>query len=155
MADTSRIGAAQDNFKTLIAARQVSGNPIEGVPLDVGFPDGGPQAEHIWVSGRVDDWDQEWETTGPATGPDAASRQETFTLTVVCVVSAATVSWTEARDRVLAIAAEVARAALGDDTLAGAVFQSLVSGGKVSEGILPEARQAVAEIKLSCTAYLK
>lgn len=139
----------------LFLARQaLAGNPLKEVALEIGWPPGGPGSEQVWISGRVEGWDQQWETTGPATGPDAADREETFTLKVICLVSMAGASYLEARDRALELAAEVARAVLSDDRLGGAVFESNIAGGRLDEGVIPQGRHVAAELDIFCRAYL-
>ena len=150
MADISRIGAAQDALKTLLAARAGLAN----VPLDLGFPPGGPQDEHVWISGRVDDWDREYVTTGPNTGADAALRREDFVLKVIIVVSWRTTSYVEARDRALALQAEVERCVLSNPTLSDSVFQCELAGGSIGEGVSPDLRQVVPELNIACEAHL-
>lgn len=150
MADTTRIGAAQDALLTLLEAR----GALSAVPVDLGFPVKGPQKEHIWISGQVPDWTQGFLTTGPVTGASAALREESFTLKVIIVVSWHTTSYVQARDRALALALEVERTVLANDTLSGTVFQAQMGRGRIAEGIGTDFRQVVPELDIECDAHL-
>lgn len=149
------IGSTQDRLAQLLAQRAAIGE----TPVDVGYPSGGLQKEHIYVLGTVapGSWAQEWSTSGQG-GP--AGVDEQFTLTVrfwvlhELVVNEAHIGWSTARDRCLELTGELQMLLREDHTLQGLLQLATIVSGDLYEGQSDQARQAIADVNVACTAYL-
>lgn len=146
MPKTTRIAEAQDGLHELLRNRP----NLTDVQIDLGWPRGGPSAEHIWISGSVEDWSQEWEVTGDL---ETADREEAFTLIVNLIVSQRD-EYKVVRDRAIDLIKEIELSLRDDDTLKGAGFSSEFRGRRFDEGWSDETRQAAAMIAIRFTAYL-
>lgn len=146
MPTTTRWPAAQDGLKTLLAARA----GLDGVPVDVGYPKGGPKREHLWITGEVEDWNQEWETTAVANAPV----RERFTLILEVYVIKRGASFDDVRSRLLELVGEAEATVRADFTLNGAVAVATLAGGRIQEGVLEGQREMHAEVRIACDADL-
>jgi hypothetical protein len=148
----STIPEAQDRIETLLLAAgllRADGGPM---PISVGAPPGGPQAEHVWIEGGVDDWAQTWETTGLAA---SAAREERYTVSVYVLILRAGDDYKAPRDKCFAVAAALEEALRGDPALAGSgAFQAELSSGAFGEAIVDGARYVALEIRVAVLAYL-
>lgn len=125
MAYLPSIGAVQDAVARVVAAA------LEGVPVDVGYPPGGPQADHVWVSGDADCRYQELDSV-----PAHRTEHGTVRVHVLCTRIARTLD--VARDECLSLAARVEQAIAADLTLGGAVDWSRVESVEGKEGAADE-----------------
>lgn len=150
MVITSRIPAAMDALEAMLIARNILDSQGNRVPIDVGWPNDGPQREHIWVSGGVRDWEQEQEVTGDMA---TADREEKFTLEVVILVVQRD-TYKAARDRVFLIYGEVEQALRAGFTLSGAAFEAEISKTELSEGVRNEDRHVGLSVDVAVTSYL-
>lgn len=148
MPAVSAVGPAMDALRAAVAARP----GLAGVPVDVGFPSGGPAPEHVWVSGILDDWTQVPETTATATG--LGPRDEQFALVVRIYVHRSEAEYKPARDRALALAAEVEAAVAADPKLAGTVALAFPAGGRMEEAVRDDGRDIGIEVRVSCRQQL-
>jgi len=147
---TSSIGEAQDALETILKARNIVNARGHKVPIDLGWPKGGPQPEHIWIGGDVDDWRQVQSVTGDM---EEADREETYVLKVRILVAKRD-SYRTARNRLLALVAEVELALREYFTLAGAVWEGELAGGSFGEEVNDEGHAVAATLRLSMTAFL-
>lgn len=141
---------AQDALKTALDTALAASEDCIGIPVTVGYPAGGPKAEHIWIAGTVTDWTREWDTTAVANAPIS----EQFTLDVYVLTSKRVRTFAEVRTRLTAILDVIEAAVVADFTLSGTVAVSTLSGGEVQEGIDDERRSAGCELHLRCEADL-
>lgn len=151
MAASTRIAAAQDALRTLVAGRANLATLEAKKRITVGWPSQGPDEEHIWISGDVTDWRQEWELTGAGT----QAREERFVLTVHVLATKTGADYAAARDRVLALIAEVEAALRASLTLSGSVFDAEMLGGQLEEQPSEDGRrQVVASLRVGVHAFL-
>lgn len=143
------VPAAQDAFAAQLKKRSA----LRKVAVDVGYPSGGLKLEHIWISGVIDDWAQEWSTSGQD-GP--AGIDESFTLHTLVYVQKSGDSYIVVRDRLVELVAEVQAQLRSDFTLDGTVQLATIvgGGGGWDEGLLQKARTALLDIPIHCDAYL-
>lgn len=155
---TSRVGQVQDTFAEQLRARpglqtletemQVKGP----VPVDVGWPEGQLRAVHVWIDGAIDDWEEEWSTTGQA-GP--AAKDESFTLTVNIAVTLKAKTYAPLRDVALAIASQVELQLHEDFQIGGTAKYASVVGGALVEGVLTDGtRQVLIERRVQVRTHL-
>jgi len=151
--ESSRVGAAQDALYAILNARAGYTNADGSkVPVDLGYPLPIPQDEHVWISGEINDWTQEAETTG-----DMPARQEDFTLTVNIIVRRTTGSYTNVRDRALVLASEVelgVRSNAGLPNPSNTVNFSEVATMNMTELVQNEKREIQIKLGVRCTAQL-
>ena len=123
MALTTSLPAVQDALKTAIDA-QVTG----GVPVSLGYPAGGAQKRHIWISGEPTA-EIEYRVSG------LVQRDEAVTVDVYCVASISTGSYAVARDAAVTLARFVEAAVAADHTLGGVGKLARVERVKFDEAI--------------------
>lgn len=123
------------------------------VPVDIGWPVGGPSDPAIWIDGQVEDWTEEWSYTG-VDGPGA--KDEAFTLTVNTVRTSTAmggITFWDAAIAALDIAGEIDRTLMDDFTLGLPDTRCSVTEGALAEGIEEGARQIfiVRKIRVDTT----
>jgi hypothetical protein len=143
------IPAAQDALAAGLERRDA----LAKVKIDVGYPAGGLKLEHIWLSGVIDDWTQEWSTSGDG-GP--AGIDESFTLHTLVYVQKSGANYTVVRNRVVELIAEVQAQLRSDFTLGGTVQLATITGGGPGwdEGLQERSRSVLVDIPIHCDAYL-
>lgn len=149
MSVLTRIAAAQDALKAALASRPA----LADVHLDIGFPienGGGPYDEHIWISGEIPDWKQEWEVTGLG----AQAKEETFSLSVIVRVFLEGATYVVSRDRAIALVGEIEQEMRDDWTVGSSVFDMSVKGGILHESVHEKAREVIVILDLGVTAFL-
>lgn len=121
------------------------------VPVDLGWPTGGPQARHVWIDGSVSDWVSEWITT--ATGADGTvAYDERFTVTVNVLWSTPRAEFAQLLDETFALVAEVDQQLLDDFTLAGTADLASLIGGDFAEDVTAEGgRRLFVERRIAVT----
>lgn len=137
---------AQDALLAVVKAL----DSIGGWKVDLGFPAAANvQAKHVWVAGDVDDATQKFGIS------DLSAKDETFDLRVHVVATAKAKSFDVPRDRVKAIADELAAALVADFTLGGVVELAQVSSVRVDEAQPDEStRQVMHTATVTCRSWL-
>jgi putative component of toxin-antitoxin plasmid stabilization module len=129
---TTKFGAAQDGLFALLQARAAqSGNALNGIILDLGWPPTTPQDRSVFIDGTVDAWTVEDLTTHDAVSP--MHRWERFIIPVICSRYHSSDDYQTTRNEALTYVAEVDYAVRTDRTLSGSVDDSEVVGGSVAE----------------------
>lgn len=146
----STIPQAQDKLEEVLKARNIVSSRGHKVPIDVGWPDGGPQPEHIWIAGEVEDWRQEQSVTGDM---ETADKQETYTV-LIRILVAKRKTYRDARDRLFELVAEVALALREYFSLEGKVWEAEFAGGAMGEEVGSDGRRAAATLRISMTSFL-
>ncbi len=146
MATTSRIPAAEDALKSILTARLA----LAAVRVDVGYPAPAPEPEHIWIGGEYEDWEQETITTDP-------DKQETFTVPVKIIVQQSTEAYTDVRNRLFALVAEVEEAVRADPKLANTVWEAEVIGARrgPSEHLTDDGRGIAVTLGVFVRSFLQ
>ncbi len=148
---TSSIGRAQDALEAILKNRNILNTRGHKVPIDVGWPKGGPQSpEHIWIDGGVENWRQVQSTTGDM---ETADREETFALLVRILVSEKA-DYRTARDRALELIAEVEEAMREFFTLNGKVWEGELGGGEMGDDVYEDGWRFAVLLRLPMTTYL-
>lgn len=147
---TSRIPAAMDALEAMLVGQGILDSEGNPVPIDVGWPNLGPQREHIWISGRVEDWQEEQEVTGDMA---TVAREETFLLGINILVA-----WRDTfkatRDRAFVLLGGLEEALRQSYTLNDTVFQAEKRSAQMSEGVQQEQRDVLITVKVAVDAYL-
>jgi len=128
--------AVQDALATAIAAQLPA-----GVPCSLGYPAGGPQAEHVWIAG---DFDAEL----PRYVSGGGARDELASLMVRILVTQRATDYEPVRDRALVLAGAVEAALGADPTLGGLVVFARIVRGQADEAI-PEATTRAVGLTLT------
>lgn len=126
MAFRATFAAVQDAVAAAVAAALP-----QGVPCDVGYPPGGPQADHVWVSAEAECQLDVAEAT-------ARQRLERGTVTVHVLCTRIARDCGVARDAALTLAAAAEGAIASDPTLGGLVWLARVVSVKGEEAVLDD-----------------
>lgn len=94
----------------------------------VGYPIGGPGQEAVWVSGSVDDWQQDWLLS------NMTVKDESFVLAVRIVVSMTTADYTVVRGRLSTLMHAVTNAVAADWSIGGTCQMANVERLELAEG---------------------
>jgi hypothetical protein len=113
--------AVQDALSAVIVAELP-----DGVPCSVGYPAGGLQAEHIWISG-------EFDATLPRYVSGGFQRDETGEVEVRISVVWSAADMAGPRDRALELSQIVEDAVSMDPTLGGVVEEAHVASARGNE----------------------
>lgn len=124
-----KAAAVQDALDAAIAAELVASG--ETTPHSVGYPAGGVQAEHIWIAGKFD-------ADLPRYVSGGLQRDEATEIEVRILVRMTTEDMSDPRDRAFLLSGIVENAVSTDPSLAGAVDEAHVAGGRGEEGIPEE-----------------
>lgn len=125
-----KAGAVQDALAEIIAERL----DAEGVPSCVGYPQGGPQEEHVWMEGG-------FEVAVRFIVSGGRTRKETSQLKIKTLITRAADDVVELRDRALVLAALIEAAVVDNETLGGLVERLWVGGAQASEGVTEDGRR--------------
>lgn len=142
--DLTSIGPAQDALRTVIAER------IADVQVTLGYPPGGPTSTHVWISGDIEEWTQEWQITGN----NEQKRDEQYVIPVSIVAIQTGKEFKPVRDRVLELAREVGIGILSDVTLGGVVFDARPAGGQAYEFLQASKRGYGLELRIQIEAHV-
>jgi hypothetical protein len=107
-----------------------------GVPVDLGWPTGGPQPRHLWLDGSIEDWSEEWLNTVAAVGP--TPKEERFTITANLLWGTAEAEFVPLMLEAFDVAGEVDRQVQEDFTIGGTVDESNITGGEFGEDYATE-----------------
>lgn len=150
MPPTTRFASAQDGLETIIKARRdLAGNPLASVAIDVGDPGRRLKKEHVWIAEEADAR-QSWETTGATT----AQREETARLFVTAFVTQSGDDYRKARNRLLALAQEIETAVRNDPALNASVWHAEMAGWRTDGWEIDNARGVIWVWEVSYTAFL-
>lgn len=108
-------GNVQEYLGSAIAAELPA-----GVSSSVGYPAGGPEAEHVWIEGG-------FAALLPRRISGGAARDEEATITVRCVATVSGGEFGPARNRALEFAGAVEDVLVSDPTLGGLVAEAHVA----------------------------
>lgn len=151
----SAIPAAQDNLARQLEGRSGFGKKgtRQAVRVSVGYPSKGMRNDDVWISGVIDDWEQEWSTTADGA---PAGIDETFTLHVLFFVKRKGDDYPALRAQITGLVAELQAQLRDDITLDGAVqLATITSGGNGwDEGVDASGRSAFIDVPVHCEAYL-
>lgn len=156
---TSSIGRVED---ALIAALKTHATILAGkgrlvpTPVCAGYPDGGPNDEHIFTLGLVDDWDQEFDTSaGNVSGQIIGSKNESYTLRARILTRANTKDgYRAARDRALALLGALEDTCRTNFTLTGTCQLAQLTGGIFVEQLESNHRDVGIEARIRIVAWL-
>jgi hypothetical protein len=118
-------------------------------PVDLGFPAGGVQRDHVWVAGDVGDDEQTFAVSS------LTAKDETFTLRVHVVCTRDTEDFTDARDDAKTVADAVEDRIHTYYTLGGVVQLAEVTGVETDEAVPSmSTRQVMKTLTVACRAWL-
>lgn len=122
--------------------------PDRNVQVSLGRPSN-LEADAVWVSGEVDTWNAEHRVSGLKT------KDEQFTLRVYCY-AVKLGGYTDARNRVRALAQVVEDTVYADHTLDGTVMLATIDRGGMAEAIMDDGRrrQVLLTMYVNCSAYV-
>lgn len=134
----TRLFAAQD---ALLAALRAS--LAGGVPVTLGAP-AEKQQTHVWVSGDVDQWEQNYRTSG------LGAKDESFVLQVEALVMRNAPDYATPRARMQTLIEEIEAAITANPTLDGTVMLAQVERITMDEGVTDERQRAIG-----CTVFVR
>lgn len=150
MAQTSRLPSAKDALQDLLEARAaIGGNPLQNVPIDMGWPGDLLKNEHVWIQ---EDASSQFENQVTGSGPQL--RGEVGVITVEVWVNTPGNSYTASRDRAFALAGEVLIAVRADADLGDQVFSAEVVALRERPSIGENTRALFLEIDVEFRAEL-
>lgn len=118
-----------------------------GVPVTLGAP-AEKQQTHVWISGDVDVWEQDYRTSG------LGAKDETFVLQVEALVMRSASDYATPRARMQSLLSEIEAAIVADYTLGGAVMLAQVERITMDEGVTDEKQRAIgATVFVRCSAF--
>jgi hypothetical protein len=141
MAFEIRANAAQD----WLAAELSAALERILVPVSLGYPIGGPDAEHVWVVGDLDAAFSRRTSGG-------GMRDESGTLTVKILVTRRCEEFATVRDRAGEILDVIEAAISSDPLMGGAVYNAELVAAKGSEGVTKDGERQFG-LDLSITYY--
>lgn len=125
----------------------VRGGVSGGVPVTLGSP-AEKQKTHIWISGDVDVWEQDFRTSG------LGAKDETFVLQVEVLVMRSASDYATPRAKIRTILEEIEAAIVADYTLGGSVMLAQVERITLDEGVTDEKERAIgATVFVRCSAF--
>lgn len=148
MAASSRVGAAQDALRSLLDARP----GLDGITVWLGEPTGELEREQIIVPVEADEWTQVWDTTGDTV---SSLREERFRLRIDIVVRRTDTDYIWARDRALALMAEVEACLRANYKLSDAVSGSELAEAQMFPATVDQSRYVTIRAQIACYAYLR
>mgnify|MGYP006273408095 CR=1 FL=1 len=141
----TQVWAAQDALLQALQAQTWDEpiKPVLGTPARM-------EADQVWVSGEVDQWSAQYRTSGLGT------KDEVFTLRVHCLATRLGGGYTELRDRLAALGANVEDVLQDDFTLGGTVMLATIASQQVEEAMLDDGRrrQGLLTFFIECTAHV-
>lgn len=133
---SSAIWAAQDGLLATITAALAAETATAKVPVELGTPLT-VKPEHIWISGEVQDWNQEYTVSG------LRQKDENFTLRICIAVQHLGLSYIKVRDRAKELGDIIENSIHADYTLGGAVMLSKTRGAVLEEALVGDKTRAV------------
>lgn len=115
------------------------------VPVSLGYPIGGPDAEHVWVVGDLDAAFSRRTSGG-------GMRDETGTLTVKILVTRRCEEFATVRDRAGEVLDVIEATLSADPLMGGTVYSASLSAAKGSEGVTKDGERQFG-LDLSITYY--
>lgn len=112
-----------------------------GVPVSLGFP---PKMSptHVWISGGVSEWTQEYRLTG------LAAKHEEFVFSIHTLVTSTSPSYEAIRDMARDITDDIEDIVSSDAFLSGEVRLAQVVRGELEEALLEEGRKRQVGVRL-------
>lgn len=133
----------------LDARAAIGGNPLQGIPIDMGWPGDLLKNEHVWIQ---EDSSSLLENEVTGAGPQL--RRERGTITVEVWVNTPGNTYTASRDRAFAFAGEVLIAVRADADLGDQVFSAEVTAIRERPSIGENTRALFLEIDVEFEAQL-
>lgn len=125
----------------------VRGNVTAGVPVTLGSP-ADKQKTHVWISGDVDVWEQDYRTSG------LGAKDETFVLQVEALVMRNASDYATPRAKMQTLLGEIEDAIAADPTLGGSVMLAQVERITMDEGVTDDKERAIgATVFVRCSAF--
>ena len=134
----TRLWQAQDALVTALR-----GTLTGGVPITLGAP-ADKQQTHVWVSGDVDQWEQNFRTSG------LGAKDESFVLQVEALVMRNSSDYATPRARMQTLIDEIEQAVSADHTLGGSVMLAQIERITMDEGVTDERQRAIG-----CTVFVR
>lgn len=156
----SAVGRVEDALVRLLAnhptIQRGRGN-LAPIPVDAGYPSGGPKAEHVFTLEQIDTVDQAYDTTIAETqGEMVGSKEETFTLTVrIITAPSAADGFPSARNRALELLAAIEDTLRQYHTLDGTcMFAQLAGYGRYAAANNDKSIDIVIDARVRVVAWL-
>lgn len=147
---TSRLAATENALLHLLEARTaISGNPLSGLTIGLGWPGDELAAEALWI-GEESEARQEWRITGSG----SQAKAEVGTLEVWVWVVTPGNTYRQSRDRGLDMVGEVEKVLRDDWRLEGEVFDASVVRIRKTAAPTGEARGLFLQAFIEWEAWL-